>query len=75
VNGAAEVSAGGTKVGAMIGARGCVSSPSAGVYMITVAWQGMSAAGNTTNPCGLGKYGSGQRRTVSQIVRIPLLGA
>ena len=75
VNGAAEVSAGGTKVGAMIGARGCVTSPSAGVYMITVAWQGMSAAGTSPGTCGSGKYGNGQRRTVSQIVRVPLLGA
>ena len=75
VNGAAEVSAGGTKIGAMIGARGCVTSPSAGVYMITVAWQGMSAAGSSPGTCGSGKYGTGQRRTVSQIVRIPLLGA
>jgi len=74
LEGAAEVS-GGNKVGAMIGARGCVTSPSANVYMITVAWQGMSAAGSSPGTCGSGKYGTGQRRTVSQIVRIPLLGA
>lgn len=75
VNGAAEVNAGGSRVGAMIGARGCVTSPSANVFMITVAWQGMSAAGSSPGTCGSAKYGSGQRRTVSQIVRIPLLGA
>jgi len=73
--GASEVTGGGSKVGAMIGARGCVTSPSANVYMITVAWQGMSAAGTSPGTCGSGKYGTGQRRTVSQVVRIPLLGA
>ena len=75
--GAAEVTGGGTKVGAMIGARGCVTSPSANVYLIVVAWQGMSAAGSPGSglACGSGKYGTGQRRTVSQIVRVPLLGA
>jgi len=75
VNGAAETSGAGTKVGAMLGARGCVTSPSANVYMITIAWQGMSAAGSSPGTCGSGKYGTGQRRTVSQIVRVPLLGA
>ena len=73
--GASEVTAGGSKVGAMIGARGCVQLASANVYMVTVAWQGMSAAGNSPGTCGSGKYGVGQRRTVSQIVRVPLLGA
>jgi len=73
--GASEVTAGGSKVGAMIGARGCVTSPSANVYMVTVAWQGMSAAGSSPGTCGAAKYGTGQRRTVSQIVRVPLLGA
>ena len=75
--GAAEVTAGGTKVGAMLGARGCITSPSANVYMVTVAWQGMSKVGSSTPgaPCGDSAYGTGQRRTVSSIVRVPLLGA
>ena len=75
VNGAAETSGAGTKVGAMIGARGCITSPSANVYMITVVWQGLSAAGSPAGTCGTGKYGAGQRRAISQIVRVPLLGA
>ncbi|MBC7976332.1 MAG: type IV pilus modification protein PilV [Myxococcales bacterium] len=76
VNGAAEVTAGGTKVGAMIGARGCVTLASANVYMVTVAWQGFSKAGaEPAVACGTGKYGTGQRRTVSQIVRVALLAA
>lgn len=74
--GAAEVTAGGRNVGAMIGARGCVTQPTPKVYMVTVAWQGMARAGSTTPgaACGLGAYGTGQRRTVSVIVRVGLLG-
>ena len=30
-------------IGAMIGARGCVTADGAGVYTVSVAWQGMSA--------------------------------
>jgi type IV pilus assembly protein PilV len=75
--GAAEVTAGGTKVGAMLGARGCVTQPTPKVYMITVAWQGMSKIGTSTPgaACGSGAYGTGQRRTVSVIVRVGLLGS
>jgi type IV pilus assembly protein PilV len=74
--GAAEVTAGGRNVGAMIGARGCVTEPTPKVYMVTVAWQGMARAGNTTpgTACGSGAYGAGQRRTVTVIVRVGLLG-
>lgn len=74
--GAAETTAGGTKVGAMLGARGCITQPTPRVYMITVAWQGMSKVGNSTPgaPCGAGAYGTGQRRSVSVIVRVGLLG-
>jgi type IV pilus assembly protein PilV len=74
--GAAEVTAGGTKVGAMLGARGCVTEPTPKVYLVTVAWQGMSAVGTTTPgaACGAGAYGAGQRRSVSVMVRVGLLG-
>ena len=78
--GAAEVTADGAKVGAMLGARGCVTSPSANVYMVTVVWQGMTNVG--TGPavaCGKDQYGAGvldgQRRAISQIVRVALLAA
>jgi len=76
INGAAEVTGGGTKVGAMIGARGCVTEPTPNYYMVTVAWQGMAKAGTSTPgaTCGVGAYGTGQRRTVSVVVRVGLLG-
>lgn len=75
--GAAEVTAGGGRVGAMIGARGCITEPTPNYYMVTIAWQGMSAAGTSTPGavCGAGAYGAGQRRSVSMVVRVGLLGA
>lgn len=69
-----------TNVGAMIGARGCVSYSSAteitnattgvamsgtGVYTVSVAWQGMSdTVANNTNLCATGNYGSEAKRRV-----------
>ena len=75
INGAAEVTAGGSKVGAMIGARGCITNPSPNVYQITVAWQGFTAAGSPADTCGSGAYGTGLRRTVTTVVRVALLAA
>ena len=74
--GAAEVTGGGTKIGAMLGARGCVTEPTPNYYLVTVSWQGMSAAGSSTPgaTCGAGLYGAGKRRTVSVVVRVGLLG-
>jgi type IV pilus assembly protein PilV len=61
-------------VGAVLGARGCVTSPSANTYQITVAWQG---SGATSAPpagvtCGTGLYGTddSMRRAVSVILQI-----
>jgi type IV pilus assembly protein PilV len=74
--GAAEVTGGGSNVGAMIGARGCVTQPTPNNYLITVTWQGMRQTGfgvAGTN-CGSGLYGAGQRRLVSVVVRVGLLG-
>ena len=87
LQGAAESSSG-TKVGAMIEARGCVQEitapdPTSGVcrpgsYRVTVAWQGLflttpPAAGLT---CGLGatQYGSNDaiRRAISSTIVIGL---
>lgn len=74
--GAAETQSG-NSVGAMIGARGCVSfDPVANNYQVSVAWQGMNAtvAPTTVDPtwlCGSGLYGSeSQRRIVSITVSI-----
>jgi len=74
--GAAEVTGGGNNVGAMIGARGCVTQPTPNNYLITVTWQGMrqSGFGVAGTNCGSGLYGAGQRRLVSVVVRIGLLG-
>lgn len=73
LKGATETDSGGGKVGASIGARGCVVSLGTGLYLVSVAWQGLSAtqappAGLT---CGSGLYGSeAQRRVISIPVRI-----
>jgi type IV pilus assembly protein PilV len=75
LKGAAE-SLSGANVGAMPGARGCVTSPAANQYLIQVAWQGMTA---TVAPpalvnCGSGSYGDEkQRRVVTTVVQIPTL--
>lgn len=70
-----------TKVGAMIGARGCVESLGSGEYMITVAWQGMGpiSAPPSSVACGSGRYNGASdstctndlcRRVVTTIVRV-----
>jgi type IV pilus assembly protein PilV len=76
LKGAAETAAG-TEVGAMIGARGCVSYDTAtDLYRVSVAWQGLIS---TTEPlavdpaltCGKDLYGSeSQRRIVSTTLKI-----
>ena len=76
LKGAAETD-GGTLVGAMIGARGCVSfDPAANSYVVTVTWQGLSetAAPPDAVPCAAGLYGSeAQRRAVSVSVQFAAL--
>lgn len=75
--GAAEVE-GGSKAGAMIGARGCIEALSANEYLITVAWQGIApvASPPATLGCGQGAYDDDQcagdlcRRAVTTLVRI-----
>jgi type IV pilus assembly protein PilV len=76
LKGAAETD-GGALVGAMIGARGCVSYDDVlDVYRVSIAWQGLIA---TTEPltvdaaltCGKDLYGAeAQRRIVSTTLRI-----
>ena len=73
--GAAETQ-GGNQVGAMIGARGCITNGGGGVFTISVAWQGMS---NTAAPpaaltCGTGLYGNeALRRVVSTTLQVATL--
>lgn len=80
LSGSAEKS-GRASIGAMIGARGCIAQDVAGNFLVTVAWQGMTADSHKladlpandprrTNDCGQGAYGSdAQRRIVSVPVR------
>ncbi|WP_206606526.1 prepilin-type N-terminal cleavage/methylation domain-containing protein [Steroidobacter cummioxidans] len=75
--GAAEIE-GGSKAGAMIGARGCVEALSSNEYLITVAWQGIApvASPPASLGCGQGAYDDAQcpgdlcRRAVTTLVRI-----
>jgi len=76
--GASEKKAGGA-IGAMIGARGCITNPVAAPpleFEIAVAWQGLSA---TTAPaisaCGQGDYGADEayRRVVTARVVVACL--
>lgn len=79
LQGAAEVS-GGSRLGAMVGARGCVEQLSATDYLVTVAWQGLAPVSTPPDSvaCGAGDYdaeGSGCvddlcRRVVTTIVSI-----
>lgn len=66
---------GSAKVGAMVGARGCVRQISAAdqTYRITVAWQGMgeTVTAPAANLCGKDLYGDEKlRRIVSAVIRI-----
>jgi len=81
IQGSAETIGGGTKVGAMLGGRGCVESLGSGEYLIAVAWQGLGpvSAPPDSVACGLGDYDGGAdsvcvddlcRRVVTTVVRI-----
>lgn len=76
LRGAAETT-GGANVGAIIGARGCISySAATNSYRVSVAWQGMAetvapTAADAAATCGRNLYGSeAQRREVNVTVRI-----
>jgi type IV pilus assembly protein PilV len=79
LQGASEVSGGGTSVGAMVGGRGCVEAVD-GDFLVTVAWQGLTpiAAPPASVGCGVDAYNatSGScvndlcRRAVTTLVRI-----
>jgi type IV pilus assembly protein PilV len=67
------------RVGAMIGARGCISNPVAAVpreFVVAVAWQGLTpTAAPAGSVCGQGQYGANeaQRRVVTARVVIACL--
>jgi type IV pilus assembly protein PilV len=83
LQGAAEV-AGASKIGAVLGARGCVESLPSNEYLVTVAWQGMApiSAPPTSVACGANLYNGAVgstssncatdhcRRVVTTVVRI-----
>jgi type IV pilus assembly protein PilV len=69
--------------GSMIGARGCITQLVApddsvgvcrqGVYLVTVAWQGMHATKTPSLTCGSGEYGAeSQRRAIAVRVAVGL---
>lgn len=61
-----------TTLGAMIGARGCISlDATTGVYLVSVAWQGIgkTAAPGSGLACGKGLYGD---ETLRRVVSVPL---
>jgi type IV pilus assembly protein PilV len=71
--GAAET-AGGAKLGAMIGARACIINPAPSSYIVTVAWQGVTQTKAPDAVCGANAYGLDTfRRTVSMPVRLGCL--
>ena len=64
------------KLGAMLGARACISSPGADVYLISIAWQGIRPSGAPANSCGQGAYtDENVRRTVTTVLQIPRLSS
>jgi len=77
LKGSAETS-GGNRVGAMLGARGCITSPAANQYLIEVVWQGLAATAKPPDSvgCGSGSYdGTADltRRAVTTLVQIGTL--
>ncbi|CAN7196880.1 type IV pilus modification protein PilV [Variovorax sp. LjRoot130] len=82
INGQAETQSS-AKLGAMIGAIGCVTLDDAAnnIYLIAVSWQGLAKTaaptlmdGSTAFPCGSGAYGDEKlHRVVTTKVRIGAL--
>lgn len=76
IKGAAE-ELGGNKVGTLVGAKGCISSPASNQYVVTVVWQGTTPTVAPAVTCGSGSYNSGGncindlcRRAISTVVTI-----
>ncbi len=79
--GVAEKNAAASSVGAMIGARGCITqtvAPAAGAageYLVAVAWQGLHSTAAPAITCGAGLYGADEtkRRAIALPVSIGCL--
>jgi len=75
IQGAAEFQ-GTTKLGAMTGARGCITSPAANQYLISIAWQGVQATSAPSSVCGKNAYSNeNMRRAVTTVVQIATLAS
>jgi type IV pilus assembly protein PilV len=68
LQGAAET-AGSSKVGAMIGGRGCVEDLGGNAYRVTVAWQGNSPVASPAPQCGNGSYNTAGTACVNDLCR------
>jgi type IV pilus assembly protein PilV len=66
----------GNLVGAMVSARGCITSVDARTYIVAVVWEGTNPSAAAASACGEGEYADERlRRAVTAIVRIADLGA
>lgn len=74
--GGSESDASANKVGAMIGAHGCITQVSAGgagipaQYLVTVAWQGLERTATSANSCGEGLYG--ENEALRRVIALPV---
>jgi type IV pilus assembly protein PilV len=82
LQGASEETTSGSQVGAMVGGRGCVEDLGNGLYLVTVAWQGLApiSAPPAGVACAAGEYDGGTvcvgdlcRRVVTSVVQIASL--
>ena len=70
------VTATGTRIGGLLGARGCITRDAAtGVIRVSVAWQGMAPTVASADKCATGLFGTNDalRRVVFTEVVVPVL--
>lgn len=77
LQGSAEtVTASATRVGGLLGARGCITRDAAtGVIRVSIAWQGMAPTVASADTCATTRYGANDalRRVVFTEVVVPVL--
>ena len=83
LKGTGETTGGGASAGGLLGGRGCITQVqapnpalgvcAAGVYQVSVVWQGMAPTAVPALACGTGLYGGNDayRRLISATVTIP----
>jgi type IV pilus assembly protein PilV len=70
------VTATGSRVGGLLGARGCITrDPASGVIRVSIAWQGMAPTVASADTCAATKYGANDalRRVVFSELVVPVL--